>query len=128
MKKLVAISFLFIFLGANTELHQLLRLPVLLHHFVEHQDQETDKSFADFLKEHYSDTKGHSDASHHNHDNLPFKTSDCATTLISSAFVNHNPFSISRPNSFQFEVLPIYNGEFYTSAIVSNIWQPPKMS
>jgi hypothetical protein len=126
--KLVAISLLTVFLGANTELHQLLRLPVLIHHFFEHHDQEPDESFADFLNEHYSDNQNHSDTNHNDHENLPFKTNDCATAHVSIAFVNPTSFSISRPKTFQDKVSPIYNGLFYSSSVVGSIWQPPKIS
>lgn len=128
MKKLVAISFLFVFLGSNTELHQLLRLPVLLHHFFEHQGQEPDKSFTDFMKEHYSGTQSHPDTGHHDHDNLPFKTNDCATTHPSGVFVTHLTILVSPPNTFHYQLSPIYNGDFHAVAVVSNIWQPPKVS
>jgi hypothetical protein len=128
LKKIIAISFLFVFLGTNTELHQLLRLPVLIHHFLEHHDQEPDESFADFLNEHYSDQQNHSGANHHEHDSLPFKTTDFAKTNVSLAFVNPTQFSISRLIIFQEKISPIYNRAFYSSAIVSHIWQPPKIS
>ena len=128
MKKIIAISFLFVFLCANAELHQLLRLPVLIHHFLDDLNQEPDETFTDFLNEHYSDHQNHSDNDHHDHDNLPFKTNDCATAHVSLAFVNHNPYSISSPAVFYDKISPIYNGGFYSSAFVSNIWQPPKIS
>ena len=78
MKNLIAISFLFVFLGANTELHQLLKLPDLIHHFLEHRTQEPNETITEFLVEHYSDTQNHSKTDQHDHDNLPFKTNDCA--------------------------------------------------
>ena len=133
MKKVIAISFLFIFLSAYTELSQLLRLPILIHHFLDHQEQEPNETFADFLNEHYSNHQNHSDHDHHNdhnnhHDNLPFKTTDCATAHVSLAFVNPIKFSIPRPTFFHDKISPIYNEAFYSFAVVSNIWQPPKLS
>jgi hypothetical protein len=128
LKKLIAISFLFVFLTANTELHQLLKLPVLIHHYLSHHQDEQDKSFLHFLSDHYSSTPEHSDNDHHEHDNLPFKTNDCATAHVSIAFVNLTPFTISRPIIFQDKVSPIYNGGFYSASVISNIWQPPKIS
>jgi hypothetical protein len=128
LKKLIAISFLFVFLSANTELHQLLKLPVLIHHFFEHHKQEPSESFAEFLSEHYITHLDYSDKDNHDHDNLPFKTPDCATAHISLAFVNHIQFSVPRPTAFYDKISPIYNGAFYSSAVVSNIWQPPKIS
>jgi hypothetical protein len=103
-------------------------LPVLIHHFFDHQEQEPDETFADFLNEHYSNHQNHSDNDHHDHDNLPFKTTDCAAAHISLAFVNPIQFSISRPIIFYDIIFPIYNRAFYSSSVVCNIWQPPKIS
>ncbi len=127
VKKLIAISFLFVFLGAHTELHQLLKLPILIHHFFEHHHQEPKETFANFLNDHYSDTNQHSDTNHE-HDNLPFKTTDCATAHISLAFVNPVQFSITIPTTFYDKISPIYHGAFYSPTVVNNIWQPPKFS
>jgi ABC-type Zn2+ transport system substrate-binding protein/surface adhesin len=131
LKKLIAISFLFLFLSANTEIHQLLRLPVLIHHFLEHQNQEPDETFSNFLKEHYYDHQNHSDhdhQDHHDHDKLPFKTTNCALAYVSLAFVNPIQFSISPSIIFHDKISPSYNGALYFSALVRNIWQPPKIS
>lgn len=125
MKKFIAISFLFIFLCASTELHQLLRLPILIQHYGEHQQVNHDQSFADFLTNHYSDHQNHSDS---NHNNLPFKTTDCATAHVALAFVNHIQYSIQRPTSSPEKTSSIYDDIIYSSAVVSNIWQPPKHS
>jgi hypothetical protein len=128
LKKTITISLLFVFLLANTELHQILKLSVLIHHFLSHHQDEQNKSFFYFLNDHYNDTPEHSDNGDKEHDNLPFKTADCATAHISLAFVNHIQFSIPRPTVFHVKISPIYNGAFYSSAVVSNIWQPPKIS
>jgi len=117
-----------VFLGANTELHQLLRLPVLLHHFLEHHDQEPDETFADFMNEHYADTQNHSDTDHHDHDNLPFKTNDCATMHSNIAFNHQHNFSLAQPNTLSVEVLVAYNVVIYSSSIRDKIWQPPQFS
>jgi len=101
---------------------------MFIHHFLEHHTQEPDESFADFLNKHYVDHQNHSDSDHPDHDNLPFKTTDCGKMHISLAFLNPIPFSIPRPTAFHEKISPIYNGAFYSSAVVSNIWQPPKIS
>lgn len=128
MKKLIAISFLFVFLSANTELNQLLRFPILIHHFFEHHEQEPDETFADFLNEHYSADQSLSNDVHHDHDNLPFKTTHCSAAYASVEFVSQIQYSIPKPTILHEKIPPIYNGEYYFSAVVSNIWQPPKIS
>jgi hypothetical protein len=128
MKKLVSISLLFVFLSTNTELHQLLKLPVLIHHYLVHHQDEQDKSFFHFLSDHYSSNPEHSDNDHQEHGNLPFKTADCATAHVSLAFVNLTLHYILRPIAFYDIISPIYNGASYSYALINNIWQPPKMS
>jgi hypothetical protein len=128
LKKLIAISFLFIFLCANTELHQLLKLPVLIHHYLSHHQDEHDKSFTHFLDDHYSSTPQHSDIDNHEHDNLPFKTNDCAMAHASIDFVNQGQYTIVNTSTFYIKTSLIYDGVIYSSAFLSSIWQPPKFS
>ena len=54
MKQFYAISFLFIFLSANTAFGELLKLPLLIQHYTEHKQDETAISFIHFLAEHYT--------------------------------------------------------------------------
>lgn len=127
MKKVVAISFLFVFLSANTELHQLLKLPMLLNHFLEHHDQEPDESLADFLNEHYSETHNHSDNEHHDHDNLPFKSNDCATMHSNVVFNHDHNFSFCEPHIVSEKAsVATNNVVIYSSAVLNTIWQPPQ--
>jgi len=125
MKKFIAISFLAVFLCASTEIHQILRLPVLIQHYLEHQEVNNNQSLAEFLTNHYSNRQNHSDS---NHNNLPFKTADCATAHVALAFANHAQYSVQSPTTFQEKASSIYNDVIYSSAIVNSIWQPPKQS
>ena len=128
LKKLISISLLFVFLSANTELHQLLKLPVLIHHYLSHHQDEHDKSFAHFLADHYSSKPEHTDKDNHEHDNLPFKTNDCADMHSNIAFNHHHHFSLCEPNIVAEKVSVIYNVLFYSSSALNSIWQPPKIS
>ncbi len=128
MNKLIAISLLIVFLCVNTELHQLLRLPVLIHHFLDHSNQEPEISFVEFLNEHYSSNQKHSDNSHKDHDKLPFKTLDCSNAHVALAFVNHSEFSIPTPTTFYDKISSSYYSVIYSSTVIRNIWQPPKIS
>ena len=63
LEKTIAILFIFIFLCANTEIEQLLKLPNLVEHFTEHHDHDVDKqgiSFLEFITIHYNYTQHHS--------------------------------------------------------------------
>lgn len=73
MRKIAAIFFLVLFTSSTTQAGQLLKLPLLVTHFLEHLRDGRSHSLVDFLKEHYID--------HHTTDNdsnedakLPFKS------------------------------------------------------
>lgn len=128
MKRFVSIILLIGFLNSTTELHQLLKLPMLIHHFFDHNKQEPTESFAEFIKEHYITHIDHSDKDNHEHDNLPFKTKDCATIHTTIAFSHQQTFFIKEPNTSPQIFLIEYNEVNYSPAALSNIWQPPKIS
>lgn len=129
MKKLLVFSFLFIFLGATTVFGELLKLPVLIHHYCEHteSEKEANLSFVDFLAEHYQTEEHHSDK-HHDHEKLPFKTLDSHVAQIISLVPQSN-YSISyhiTPSSklkktFQYQ-------DVYSNTHLDSIWQPPRFS
>ncbi|MGE3825730.1 MAG: hypothetical protein AB7G44_16025 [Bacteroidia bacterium] len=124
MKKIVVVSFLLIYLLSATELHQLVKLPFLVHHYVEHKNKDN-QSLAEFLHFHYS--------THHETENdykdtrLPFKSNENCVVISLSAFF------VSSPSNFRFNVFsstlksyPLYSDNFRSSAFLSSIWQPPK--
>ncbi len=129
MKKIIAISFLFIFLCANTELGQLLKLPNLITHFTEHNNHGNNHpvSFLDFVKSHYNTNHKHADTDKHDeHQNLPFKTiSTNLNTVI--AFENQPIISFLKPISIAINNAVPYHTEFYTSDVFTCIWLPPKL-
>ena len=130
MKKIIAISFLFIFLCANTEIGQLLKIPNLIHHYLEHRNHKEDhtSTFIDFVKSHYNDNHKHSDTDKHDeHKNLPFKTinSNIHTILV---FENQLAVSFTKPNTISTTITTPFSKEFYTSDVFAYIWLPPKLS
>ena len=130
MKKIIAISFLFIFLCANTEIGQLLKLPNLIDHFTEHHDHENDHniSFFDFIKSHYNDNHKHSDTDQHDeHQNLPFKTINTNINTV-LAFENQSTISFRKPIRIDVNNTVPFHKEFYTSNAYTCIWLPPKLS
>jgi len=129
VKRIIAISLLFIFLFANTELRQFFAMPTLVEHYIEHKQENSTVTFLDYLSQHYSgDIKHNHNNNHGDHEKLPFKTHDFGKIQSSSSFVNHIQFSILRPIVFRGSVFPIYNGGGYFPALQDNIWQPPKIS
>lgn len=125
LKKLTAISFLLIFLFANTEIRQLLKLPVLIHHYLEHHDDDGGVSFADFLHKHYNEENSHP-STNNEHEKLPFKSHDLGFTQTTLVFQSPVGFELQTDKPASTKEKISYSEVFYSSSILSRIWQPPK--
>jgi len=116
------------FLFASTELHELLRLPFAVLHFVEHAKETGHYDLLRFLSEHYTEeaeTHGHAQE----HQKLPFKSCHapacsavfCKPTIpeaLVSAFV---PIELPKQQDY------CYSSRYFSNEC-SDIWQPPKWS
>jgi hypothetical protein len=127
LKKYIAVLLLFAFLGADTEMSQLLRFPIFVHHYLEHVDSDI-ISMNDFLTSHYNVNINHSDDKHHDHDHLPFRAKDCPVCTVFIALIKPAHSIISTPIIFEETISAKYKGILYSSTHISNIWQPPKIS
>jgi hypothetical protein len=125
LKKLFAISFLFIYLFSTTELHQLLKAPLLVEHFIEHREENKGITLWQFFYVHYAmgDVK---DADYEKDMKLPFKTH---SNWVSS-FSNDLPstkVSIEKPIQFLQKKSFATKDQFLLTSFLSNIWQPPRI-
>ncbi|MDX2174798.1 MAG: hypothetical protein SFY56_16970 [Bacteroidota bacterium] len=126
MKRIIPILLLFVFLTANTEAHQLLKLPILVNHYIEHKKQNHKISFTDFLNMHYvMEDDGDGDTAEDM--KLPFKSDNTCGNTYNLGFVSQSNYQLS------VKVIPAENKlfnnhsvEFISSAFLSSIWQPPK--
>ena len=125
MKKLLAISFLILYVFTTTELNQLLKVPLFVEHFIEHKKLDDNVSLVDFLYMHYT---GH-DINDNDKDKdmqLPFKShNDCVS-------LNFVPLATNQ-DAIDLILVPIYTDNVavykrlnFQSFYLSSIWQPPK--
>ena len=125
MKRANAIALLLLYLLANTELLEIVRLPILFEHFAEHKQQNEDVSFLDFIVLHYfsSDVK---DADYERDQQLPFKGVHCEE-LSASVALPVEPFEGPLPR-IPHTILKVemYVSRFHSSLFQFTIWQPPK--
>jgi len=125
LKKFIAILFVAIYLISATEVKQLLKLPILVHHFFEHKHLASDLTLTDFLYMHY--VAHHVDDSDYDKDKrLPFKTHDTNNNLSIGVF----HFCETRIGVILFPTSSnkhsaVVDG-LYSSAHHAAIWQPPK--
>jgi len=127
LKKLTAISLLLFFLFANTEMGELLKLPVLIHHYLEHHDDDAGISFAGFLHKHYDEENSHP-SPNNEHQKLPFKSHDLGFSQTTLVFQSPAVFELKIGNLLSTKINISYSEGFYSSSILSRIWQPPKSS
>ncbi|MBS1760629.1 MAG: hypothetical protein JST23_10955 [Bacteroidetes bacterium] len=128
MKRLLAIFFLFTFLSANTAFGEVLKLPMLIHHYMEHSNIENKISFIDFLKEHYTNLAKHGDSTQHHHEKLPFKTIDSNLSHVVSVAPKIQ-FSIAKIlYPCDNIIIPVYQDDDCSNNYLNSIWQPPRLS
>jgi hypothetical protein len=111
-----------------TELHQLMKLPILLDHFQEHKTQKPNLSFLNFLFNHYLNENIKVD-DFEKDKQLPFKSyEDCSGSSMLGFLPNQireltikSPYTISKN-------LIIESEACFISSFLANIWQPPKLA
>ncbi len=126
LKKSISIFLLFVFLCANTEAHQLLKLPLLVKHYIDHKKQNETISPIDFLVNHYvlaDDGDGNTPEDMQ----LPFKSDTTCNNITSIVFLPFTNFQLAlKPVSTVNKFYNTYSADFISSAYLSSIWQPPK--
>ena len=129
MKRAIAIAFLIVYVGYSTEMHEFLRMPVLVYHYFEHQHQsEVSLSLYSFIEHHYF-SHDVADGDHDDHKELPFQNHDgmlcnamvVATLPVQFIFVTCKP--ICRADAPHHSEV-----NFPLNYFSSDIWQPPRLS
>lgn len=118
--------FLFVYLFSSTELSELLKIPLLLEHYTEHQEKSKSLSFGSFLYMHYVDHENHSDEKDRD---LPFQSHSNSEIVhyylpINPSLYTISPLSVSdQTEEKNFDCIDY----FQTSSFLSSIWQPPQL-
>ncbi|MFZ5970025.1 MAG: hypothetical protein ACOYXA_00395 [Bacteroidota bacterium] len=121
MKRGLSFVLLLLYAVSFTELHQMLRLPLLVEHYHEHSAQ-TDLSFWEFLVMHYETDVAHDDTDMR----LPFKTCDHSVVTAPAALLTHS-LSISAAPP---EELSLHQSLYLSrkpTLRAGDIFQPPKI-
>lgn len=127
MKKVVSISFLIVFLLANTELHEVLKVPLLLEHYILHKQEDKNQSFLTFIYKHYVSVQDHFHLQN-DHDGLPLKTKDCIKYnpgIVSFLLI---PYARLQEVLYQLKQRIFFKKVFLSNVNQGNIWQPPQIS
>lgn len=125
MRPAIATFLLIVFLLSSTQFNQLLKLPKLVEHYLEHKSENKTLSVWQFLYLHYGQGEVH-DKDYEEDMKLPFKTqSVCNTQGI-----------VHKPGSLVFKApafvlagkkINAYDvTEFIATNTMDNIWRPPQ--
>jgi hypothetical protein len=107
-----------------TELHQIVKAPLLVEHYYEHNDSKKLSVLA-FLEMHYLNVNVN-DADYEKDMKLPFKSlQDNHPNVVlhlpeTTYFFNFIAFSLSEQKPYCFK------NQVNTSSFLTSIWQPPK--
>lgn len=127
LKNSIVILLLSVHLFAVTEAHQLLKLPMVFHHYVDHQQEDPQMSFMSYLVLHYLQHDSHE---HDNgaHGNMPFKntSTDCFAMLTFNGFTAPLWTMIKRPVYFVKNYSYPSSEVFTHTDYLNQIWHPPQ--
>lgn len=126
MKKWLTILFFIVFISVGTEFNQILRLPLLVNHFIQHKNSNHYLHFLTFLQEHYLINHG-DDADKKQDDALPFKTITSNNFTIDFFFTNQLYSEVIPSTEFTSTNIP-NNDKIPISLIINMIWAPPRFS
>lgn len=126
MKKYTLISLLFLYAFSITELHELLKLPLLVSHFDEHRHENKDLNLGQFLNMHYNQSP--KDSKHEKDHHLPYKSHHNCYNCLFVAYLPQQ--ALSFPENMEFaeskdELIHVESG--LLSNFQSDFWQPPKV-
>lgn len=135
MKHYITLSLLFIYsltaVVPSVLLDEVWKVSSLVRHFKEHQQENPNMGFVDFLQLHYSqDFAAHQ--SSHDHSKLPLKDhhAACANVVIAllAPDIDFNLTFLPSKKTFfvKKQGFPLRNERFSSSSLF-DIWQPPKL-
>lgn len=120
MRRLAAISLLFMYALTFTECHQALKLPLLFVHYQEHSSA-VDMTFVDFLVMHYETDVAHDDTDM----KLPFK--NCGHSQVSQTIaIIGQKITLKEPTVISTSDQVAFYQQISPSLLSHDIFQPPK--
>lgn len=125
LKRFIGILMVSVYMFSFAELHNLLKIPVLLEHFKEHKQEDPSICFWDFIKLHYFDPIVVDD-DYQRDQQLPFRDADCCIITSSSVFECLSfAMDIQAPTELQQEH-HLYNEVNKPQYNSFDIFQPPR--
>ena len=122
----IAVFLLFIYIQPAGVIRELFKLPLLIEHYFDHQEEKNGMGLVSFLVSHYYTEDG-TDYDADEDSRLPFKSSDqifSAGSIAVSPPVNSD--ILSRPDLSPVRNYVIMDDENIPTDHLDAIWQPPR--
>ena len=127
MRKYFAISLFCIYLFSTTEMNQLLKVPLLIEHYFDHQEENTNLTLFQFLNMHY--TNPHPIDKNHKKDmDLPFKSHSHCSSAISMNFLISEGINLQTPETESPRKICAYKDQLLIDPLLTKILQPPRFA
>lgn len=123
MRNIFIISLFSLYTLISTHLIELIKLPKMYEHYLDHKSDDHSIDFTTFLKIHYSSSK---EAFNNDHEDLPFKSIKAIN--IFSQVIIPDPYLIniiSYSDLLFLERISQYSPK-YSFSYLDAIWQPPR--
>ena len=125
MRRTIAIFFLAIFSVSFTEAGELLKLPLLVEHFADHNEGAKKISLTGFLKLHYLDHH-QADGDEQEDNQLPFKSSEYQ--LAAPGFMPAQAIELNTSTEVPNLSYPLYLQPYALKDPLSEIFHPPRFA
>ncbi|MFH6964229.1 hypothetical protein [Flavobacterium plurextorum] len=107
-----------------TQLVELIKLPVMVEHYVEHKEQNPNLTFFQFLCIHYQGQDVY-DADYEKDMKLPFKSHTNISSVVFYPLLQE--YKTIQKVNYKYKKQNLYTYSFsYSSISLSSIWQPPR--
>ena len=126
MKRIFSILFIFIYLFSVLEIQEYFKVPALIEHYTEHQQEDKTMTLWKFLCMHYAhgDVK---DADYEKDMKLPFKSLENCNFASIFTLLPENKFIIDSPFvPISSRTITKFSKQFLSISTLNSIWQPPK--
>lgn len=126
MRKIITVLLAVVLLNGVTELHQFLKLPLLLSHLRHHRAEDPSISLLEFLRIHYNSNQHPDDQDDREDSELPFKSANTIQhTDIPLSFRKESGLSVP---SFPVSLAIAYQPDADPCSRSYSIFHPPRAS
>ena len=106
-------------------MNQLLKMPLLIEHYFDHQEENKDLTLFQFLNMHY--TNPHPVDKNHKKDmELPFKSHSDCSSAISMNFIVSESITLETPETESHRKRCVYKDQLLIDPLLTKILQPPR--